>query len=243
MIDLLTSYKTNPAQSNFIWKIIDVLYPPFCHNCGVIGYDLCPNCFDKIKIINTGNICDICGSIILNDNTCKNINIHSSYAFDQARSWGEYQGSLKGALKKIKYECGFGLIKYFVQPLADYINNWNITFDFISPVVLGKKRRESRGYNQAEILAKPVAEILSMPFIPNALARIRETSSQVGLNFEQRKENVKNAFKADRDICEMKSILLFDDITTTFSTLNECSKALKSAGAKKVYCFTIARTI
>ncbi len=70
--------------------------------------------------------------------------------------------------------------------------------------------------------------------------RIRNTKSQVELSAEERLENVAGAFNAERRIVSGNKILLMDDVTTTGATLRECAKALKSAGASAVYCFTLA---
>jgi len=72
--------------------------------------------------------------------------------------------------------------------------------------------------------------------------RIRDTHSQVGLHAGERHTNVAGAFQADEKICRDKIVLVIDDIATTGATLNECAKALKSAGASLVFAFTMART-
>jgi len=243
MPDLKIDQITYDKNLSLWWKILDVLYPPFCCYCGKIGDELCPVCFEGIEEILVNAICNFCGSPLDKKGRCKYLARHKIFHFDQARSWALYNGPLKSALRKIKYARGFGLIKHLVFPLAVYISAWSINFDFIVPVALGNERKKERGYNQAERIARPVAKLLDKPIISNALARIRETRSQVGLNKDERQENVKDAFLARSELCEHKNILLFDDITTTFSTLNASASALRSAGANSVYCFTVARTI
>ena len=242
MLDLLTGENFNHNTNSILWKTIDTIYPPFCCSCGAIGFEICPKCFDRIQTIPSEDICLFCGSQLDHNGKCVNQGKHIDYPFEQARSWGFYDGPLKQALRKIKYDRGFGLLKHFAQPLADFIEHWGITFDFIVPVALGSQRKIERGYNQSECIARPVAKLLGHPIIPGALTRTRETRSQVGLNIDQRKHNVAGAFSADYENCKSKNILLFDDITTTFSTLIASTSALLSAGAYSVYCFTVART-
>lgn len=242
MLDLLTSQNTKPGLNAAIWKIIDVFYPPFCCYCGVIGHEICPDCFSQIRTISFDHICSKCGKPLNFLSHCTRKE-HDGFFFQQARSWGEYSGALKTILRRIKYERGIGLVRYLASPVSNSINEWGITFDFIVPVALGTKRQVERGYNQSECIARSVASQLKKPILPSALKRTRETISQVGLDFEQRKQNVKDAFTADPALCKDKNILLLDDITTTFSTLNACALALQTAGAKSVYCFTVARTI
>ena len=243
MLDLLTRPTNNIDSKSKVWKIIDAVYPPFCCNCGIIGFEICPQCFGEIQILPLKNVCSICGNLLTRSGHCSSAGNHSNHLFHQARSWGNYQGSLQKALRKIKYQRGFGLIKYFAKPVADRIKQWGADIDLIIPVALGPKRQIERGYNQSECIVQPIAILLNKPVIPSALSRTRETQSQVGLDIKQRIENVHEAFSARSEICKGKNILLFDDITTTFSTLNACTAALLSAGAKSVACFTIARTI
>jgi ComF family protein len=223
------------------WRIIDLVYPPFCCNCGKIGYEICPECYSRIEIISNQKICLVCGGIIETGSNCS-ICMKLHPLFEQARSWGVYVDVLKQIVQKIKYKRGFGIIEYITKPIIHFIKNWEISVDMIVPIPLGKKREIMRGYNQSILIAKPISEYFSIPMNKYALIRSRDTKSQVGLNYEERKMNMKNAFRADKPICNDKSILLIDDIATTCSTLNESAKALKLAGAQNVFCFTVART-
>jgi ComF family protein len=99
----------------------------------------------------------------------------------------------------------------------------------------------TRGYNQTALFAKPVARELGIQYLPEAVTRVRETVSQVGLSAHERKTNISDAFQADKILVDGLIILLMDDITTTGATINECSKSLKLAGAASVFCFTLAK--
>ena len=237
----ITSKKPNFELPVSHWRIIDLVYPPFCCNCGKIGYEICPDCFMKIETTHNQNICPVCGGIIQTGSNCSNcLKLHP--LFEQARSWGFYIGVLKQVVQNIKYNRSFGVIEYITKPIVQLIKNWGISLDMIVPIPLSKKRETARGYNQSVLIAKPISQHIDIPMEELALFRNRDTRSQVGLNYKERVTNVKNAFYADNSICNNKSILLIDDIATTCSTLNESTKALKLAGAQKVFCFTIART-
>lgn len=132
-------------------------------------------------------------------------------------------------------------MEHFIQPLCDLLIKWNISFESIAPVPLNPARHRFRGYNQSALIAKPISQSFSKSYIPDSLKRIKNTRSQVGLNADQRKKNMVGAFLADTAKCKGNSILLIDDIATTGTTLNECAKSLKQAGAVKVYCLTLAR--
>ncbi|HXF83820.1 MAG TPA: phosphoribosyltransferase family protein [Anaerolineales bacterium] len=90
-------------------------------------------------------------------------------------------------------------------------------------------------------MARPLAYKLGLQYTPQALRKTRDTPSQVGLNYMQRKENVRNAFQANPEIVQGRSILLMDDVATTGSTILACTEALLSADAREVYALTIAR--
>lgn len=228
-------------KPTMVWSALDILFPPFCCNCGVLGYELCPDCIKKIVVLNQRNLCSICGDISINGMICSECQIKKPY-FDQLRSWGTYSGVLREVIQKIKFNRGLGLIGYFTTASIGFIKSWNIEIDHIVPVPLGKNRHHNRGYNQASLIARPISRNLHIPYKLRAISRAKETSSQVGLNAKEREQNVLNAFEGDLEINQNKSVLVIDDITTTGSTLNECAKALRNSGAKKVYCFTLART-
>ena len=104
-----------------------------------------------------------------------------------------------------------------------------------------KKKKLTRGYNQTEIIAKELSKDLKIELNYKDLKKIKDTKTQSTLTKKERKENIKNAFMIkNTDRVENKKIILFDDIYTTGSTLNECSKILKEAKAKEIAILTIA---
>jgi ComF family protein len=119
--------------------------------------------------------------------------------------------------------------------------NWSL--DIITSVPLGLVRFKERGYNQATLLARPIALCLDKPFSTRALRRTRETRSQVGLTVSERHDNMVDAFWADGNLVSGKNVLVVDDVATSGATLNACSKALLIEGADKVYCFSLARAV
>ena len=106
-----------------------------------------------------------------------------------------------------------------------------------------KKKKNQRGYNQSELIAKETAKkVENIEYRNDILIKIRNTAKQSSLNKEQRKENLKNAYVVNNNEYILnKNILIFDDIYTTGSTANECAKTLIEAGAKDVGILTIAR--
>jgi len=111
----------------------------------------------------------------------------------------------------------------------------------ILAVPLGKKRLKQRGYNQAELIAHGLAQEMQIPILNKILSRTRETRSQVGLDSTSRFRNVQGAFHANPKVVKGQIVFLVDDLLTTGATLVACTRALMTAGVKKVYGLTVAR--
>ncbi|MBA4356017.1 MAG: ComF family protein, partial [Novosphingobium sp.] len=131
------------------------------------------------------------------------------------------------------------------QGLAEAYADPGAACDAVVPVPLHASRLRSRRFNQAELIARRVARKLQLPCTPAALARIRETPSQVGLSANQRQLNVRGAFavpEAQVAAVRGKTILLIDDLMTTGATLAACARALKRAGCRAAYGLTLFST-
>lgn len=120
--------------------------------------------------------------------------------------------------------------------------------DYIVPVPLHRSRLLRRRYNQAALMAQALckAEGVTASYAPEALLRYKKTETQGTMNFQQRRKNVKNAFivpPAHRTKLQGRHIVLVDDVYTTGATVKECAKALKKAGAGKVYVLALARVV
>ncbi|HEX2995927.1 MAG TPA: hypothetical protein VHP14_13975 [Anaerolineales bacterium] len=143
----------------------------------------------------------------------------------------------------MKYRRNIGLGEALAEQMAAFVRTLDWPVDALIPVPLGKKRLKERGYNQVGLVAGPLAYQLGWVYETHALWKMRETRSQVGLTAVQRLENVRNAYQADPRAVQQRSILIMDDVATTGSTIQSCSEALLSAGAREVYVLTIARAL
>ena len=137
---------------------------------------------------------------------------------------------------------------YLYRMFSAFINKYEknyLHFDFydiIISVPISKKRFKHRGYNQSLLYAKSIANENNIQIECNVITKIKNNNTQSALNKEQREENVQGVYKViNKEKIINKKILLIDDIYTTGSTLNECSKALIQAGASYVDVFTIAK--
>lgn len=222
------------------WKVLDWIYPPVCASCGEPGYRLCPDCYEKIQFLQ-GNKCQICGRII-NETATQCVTCQTEPPpYDGFRSLGFYEGVIRDCVHALKYENNQSLGDFFSQMLVSLISKENWQLDMVTPVPLSAQRYRERGYNQSSLLAKPLAARLKVKFNPFAVRRIRHTPSQVGLSAEERRQNVIGAFQAENALVYRKSVLLVDDVMTTGATMTACAQAVRDAGARPVYCVTLAR--
>lgn len=160
--------------------------------------------------------------------------------FDYAASFGMYDGKLRSLIHLYKYSG----MRPLAKPLASYLDRaipLDETFDAIAFVPLYWRRKWSRGFNQAELLARHIAMRRRIPIL-NVLRRKRATQTQAGLASAGRRRNVAGAFtlRANKNIAG-KKILLIDDVMTTGATASACAAVLKRGGAKSVSLFTVAR--
>ncbi|GAB4499804.1 MAG: ComF family protein [Anaerolineales bacterium] len=227
-----------------LWGGLDWLYPPICGGCSTRGNRWCPDCQKNVQRLDHLTICPTCGQPDARDahTPCKRCQQHPP-KFIAARSWGAFAGPLQHALHRLKYRRDLALGEILARHLIEQITHLNWQFDTVIPVPLSAKRLRERGYNQAALLALPVALALHRAYQPAALQRQRHTDSQVHLNFQQRQQNVSGAFHATPRSVRGKNILVIDDVATTSATLNACAHALLEAGANQVYGLTMARAV
>ena len=116
--------------------------------------------------------------------------------------------------------------------------------DLVLPMPSTLPHRLDRGFNQCDYLAKALAKRLEKPFEKRVLKRVGSPERQSRLSEDERRENVKGTFSVRRpDLVKDLTVLVVDDIMTTGSTLSECARALKAAGAVRVWCVTLCRSI
>jgi ComF family protein len=168
--------------------------------------------------------------------------------FARAISFGEYDGGLRGLIHLLKYESVLPVASVLGGMMAGTIQellpSCGESRPLVVPVPLHKSKRSDRGFNQAELIARAAVQPLPerLELATDVLVRQRATISQVGLTREQRIENMRDAFRArDRQRVRGAAVILVDDVMTTGTTLSECARVLKQAGAEQVFAATVAR--
>lgn len=152
-----------------------------------------------------------------------------------------YDGIVRDMVLGLKYKDKRNTAYTMAAMIWETINRSDIRFDLIVPVPIHRKKLKKRGYNQSELIAQELSNIMNIPHL-NAIERIKNTPPQVLFNGDMRWYNVKDAFECIVDL-EGKSVLLVDDVITTGATMCFCAEQLKNAGAKLVGAAAFAGSV
>ncbi|MDE7463948.1 MAG: ComF family protein, partial [Clostridiales bacterium] len=150
---------------------------------------------------------------------------------------GVYNSHVKDTVRRLKYGSAAYLARHIAEFMLDTLFATDWTFDCFTFVPMFARKQKKRGYNQAELLAKAVSERTTTPCL-SLLEKTINTPNQARLNREARMQNIAGSFRAVTRPPE--HVVLIDDVMTTGTTLSECAKILKKAGAKIVYALTFA---
>lgn len=208
-------------MSGWLTKLIDRVFPyiPKCVGCGAekgARGSICPKCAAELKALAAG---------------------HAEMMGLSAYSLFWYDGIAARIVQGLKYGDKRWLSIFMGDRMAGAAKALG-GFDAVCNVPLHLKRRRSRGFDQAELLAKRIGEALGVPYIA-AAKRTRNTKTQTKLNKQQRKENMAGAFEPNGPLSGR--VLLIDDVLTTGATAAACAHALVQAGAREVFLLTFAR--
>ncbi len=245
------------APRALLQSLFSVLFPSDCKLChiplaNVSRLPVCPECLDDIQPLRAPQ-CLSCGDrltsaqLLMGDGQCVNCREWPP-DFERAVSFGEYKNGLRGLIHLLKYErvtsAKAPLGRMLAEAISEFLPACGDCQVLLLPVPLHQNRRRSRGFNQAELIARAALKQLpaQFEFASAGLIRQRETISQVGLSRPERIENMRDAFCV-RDAAGVRArqVLVVDDVMTTGTTLSECARVLKQAGAKKVWAATVAR--
>ena len=203
---------------------------PLCPACRLLlqprTHGHCPTC---------GNLHELADSPLSRCGEC----LQSPPPWEHFRFYGIYSGALKTLLLRGKFGADPGLLNLLGRFLVHVCQDLPVP-DALIPVPLHRSRLRERGFNQSLELARPLSQFFGVPLKPNWLIRTMPTPHQIGLSREERRANLKRAFKAFSDV-QNKRILLVDDTFTTGTTLRRCTQALLDAGALAVDAAVVAR--
>jgi ComF family protein len=223
------------------WAAFDLVFTPACGGCQKPGRRLCADCQTAIRLLGTA-VCDHCGYPLNAAGACRS-GQHPLSPLTGLRSAARFGGPLQPALHRLKYKRDIILADSLAQTLANAWQLYQLPAWTVIPVPLSNKRLRERGYNQAALLARGLADLARLPYQTAGLTRVRDTHSQVGLGSAERRANVRGAFAAHRGQVAGQSFILVDDICTTGATLAACAEALHEAGATAIWGLTLGRAL
>jgi competence protein ComFC len=218
--------------------LLDYLFPRRCLGCGQWGHYFCLDCIKKIKLIEHP-ICPVCGRPAIGGRT--HPHCRTKYSLDGLHAFFVYEGLIKKAVSQLKYK----FISDLAEELIALVSQQRISFKakVLLPLPLHPRRQRWRGFNQAELLGKILVERFHWQVQPDILERYRYTQPQVKLKSNERKKNIRGAFRIKPQAKNNRrlKVILFDDVWTTGFTLREAGQVLKRAGVKEVWGLTLAR--
>jgi competence protein ComFC len=232
-------------------EVIDFFFPPICLGCDKFGEMFCQDC--RAKITETEEL--ICPSC-LRENATGEVHSKCEGNLDGLTSCWNYTGLVKKIIKSIKYRFYYAVVPELISLYCGYlqlleqksVKEYLASKPLVIPVPLHQKRLNYRGFNQAELIGRNLAQNLKLPFSTKILNRHRYTQPQAGLKRKERLINLTGAFSVSVEVSslpdlplENRNILLIDDVWTTGSTMQNCAGVLKELGAEKVWGLTLAR--
>jgi ComF family protein len=202
-----------------IWRgLIEQLAPVVCVAC------------DGPLAPDEGAFCGACEPLAERVLACAEPDLLATY---------HYGGPVADAVWRLKYEGRSEVARALAPALATTAQRWLGSIDVVTAVPLAPSKLRARGYNQAALLARPLARALDLPCRPGWLARVRAGPRQVGQWRALRLASIQGAFQASPKVLG-KRVLVVDDVRTTGATLGEARRALESAGARQVLGLVLA---
>ncbi|PIR88006.1 MAG: hypothetical protein COU10_01535 [Candidatus Harrisonbacteria bacterium CG10_big_fil_rev_8_21_14_0_10_45_28] len=230
-----------------LWEsFLDILFPASCLNChGKLSRDrehffICRSCLLNVELAS-GFVCPKCGGRLPE----LQLSCHGQVDYILACPTSYDNLIIKKLIWQFKFKGQRKAVLALSAFLSAYLEDNSVDLrDFlVLPIPLFSARRKSRGFNQAELLARAVGEYFGLVVDCENLVRIRNTKTQLEFNsLGGRRENVAGCFKLlKKSDISGRNIVLVDDVWTTGSTMNEAARILKRAGARKIIAITVAR--
>lgn len=232
---------------------LDLIFPPICILCRTRLFaaerpvQVCTSCQDLLTP-NRPPHCAQCPRPLPDPDhrlcpACR----RAALGFDRAWSACLYENALPHLLHLFKYSEKTSLRRLFGERMRRYLEDYQLPLrdaDCVIPIPLHPTRLRERGYNQAELLSRPLASRLGCPHETRFMRRRRHTPNQARLKRNERWTNIDGAFTMKQPLPETcKNIVLIDDLLTTGATASAAATTLKRAGAERVYVFTLAMAL
>ena len=237
--------------------LASVLLPAPCRICAepldnASRIPICSSCLASL-VPSVGPCCAQCGqplvSRVVVDTSAEAlcpVCRRGLYHFDFARSYGIYTPAMASTIILLKHHRVLPLGGWLAAKLMEVAAQQPLLrdVDVIVPVPQHRERQKERGHNHAELLAKPLARQLGLPFRPHLLVRTRPRPEKLRLTVRERWRTVRGAYAVPEGArVDNLRVLLVDDVFTTGATLDACAQTLRAAGASYVAALTVARAL
>jgi ComF family protein len=223
-------------------SIIERLLPGQpCVLCGSMSREglWCAACDAGLPYFNMPH-CPVCALPTLAGEVCGHCLTHPPLFSDTTAAFS-YAFPLDKLIQAMKYGEQLALARAFAKKLALCINK-NALPDYVIPIPLHPAKLRKRGFNQSLLIAATIANELNLKLLPNVCQRVRDTPSQSTLPWQERSNNVRNAFQCDIDLTG-KHIAMVDDVLTSGASLNAFAAAIQKQGAREISAWVVARTL
>ena len=232
-------------KKEVVGEMLSLLYPRRCPVCqGIVaeeGSRICASCRDQIAFVREP-VCQCCGKPVLNWEVerCYDCSRHHR-SFQNGISLMLYDEVGRATMKGFKFQGRQEYAAYYIEEIVSRYKTKleKLQADAILPVPVHISKRRSRGYNQAELLGKELSERLGIPMYTDILVRERRTTAQKELNASERQRNLESAMQVKGDVSGLERVILVDDIFTTGSTMEACTRVLRRAGIPWVFPVTV----
>ncbi len=230
----------------FADKLLNIPFPDTCIVCGGVldnSSYACDKCRDKINYVNTAFKCRTCLGFLhsASGGMCGSC-LSENPQYSRLITCAKYEGAVRNTLHAYKFRNRPDYHIGFSRLACEVLEREGEYFDAVVCMPLHKKSLKERGYNQAALIAKRIAEYFEAPFYEDLLVKVKRTERQSELKLNERKKNIKGAFKVSgAERIKGAKILLADDIYTTGCTMREAAR-MCAPHAEEVIAFTIAKT-
>lgn len=224
--------------------ILDILYParcPICHEILRGKGRVCAPCAKKIRYIKEPR-CKKCGKELekMEAEYCRDC-LRFPHSYDRGIAVFAYDEVMRRSISMFKYHNRREYAKFYAEEMMragnGYLKRWNP--EVILPVPIHRQKKRKRGFNQAELVAKELGRLTSIPVDTGFLVRTEKTTPQKELTKKQRKENLKKAFAISQNTKKYERVLLVDDIYTTGATMDAISELLRDNHTKNIFFLSI----
>lgn len=234
-------------------RLLDLAWPRDCeiatcrHRVDRPGRHVCSDCLMRLPFVRFDGVCQVCGRAVPGfegEFLCAECRARRP-RFDRVASALRFEGEARQMILDFKFNRHLWLRDDFVDWIEAAVRARfdPAAIDAVVPLPLTRFHRFDRGFNQTVYLSAPLARRLDRRLLGKALRRTGASRRQSGLDEKERVENVKGTFVCvQAPFVRGRTLLLVDDILTTGSTLSECARVLKEAGAVRVWGVTLART-